>query len=81
MKPPGLTLHKVLPVLGSILSRVASIFWVMSIWREYLMFSGSAVVVLTYNMPLSSKNRPTTPTDGSRQRALPVAMSNAVKTA
>ena len=37
------------------------------------MFSGLAVVLFTYIIPLSSKNKPTTPTDGKRQRTLPVA--------
>src|ERR1041385_3327122 len=81
IKPPGRTFHKTLPLFGSILSADTEVFRLMSICLEYLRLSRLAVVVFTYSIPLSSKNNPAMPMDGTRQRTLPVLRSNAVRVA
>jgi len=46
-RPPTCEVHNGVPFFGSTFIMTDAVFREMSIWREYLMLSGLAVVVLT----------------------------------
>jgi len=69
-----------LAVLGSILSRMASVLSLTSSACKLDVFRAGGGA-FTYIIPLSSKNNPRMPDGRRRQRASPVERSNAVSTA